>query len=178
MKKHVAIILCGCGFKDGSEIHESVSTLLAIDNAGAEYQCYAPSGPQARVIDHISGAVEAGEERLMIKEAARIARGKIKNINELSAASADALILPGGFGSAFNLCNFAEKGAECTVHPEVARVIRDFHSAKKPLGFICIAPVIAAKVLGSHNVELTIGADKSTAVALSAMGAACREISN
>lgn len=170
MTKKIAIILAGCGVKDGSEIHESVLTLLSVVKEGGEPLFFAPSGDQATVTNHLTND-SSGEKRNMLIEAARIARGNIKNIKELKVTSADAVIFPGGFGAALNLCDFAKKGADCVVNPEVERVIKEFYAAKKPLGFICIAPAIAAKVLGPHQVKLTIGTDVSTASALQKMGA-------
>lgn len=170
MSKKIAIILCGCGFKDGSEIHESVCTLLALAQAGATARCFAPNLPQATVTNHATGNA-AGETRNMLVEAARIARGEIAELGTLDAQEFDALILPGGFGAALNLCTFATQGAQCTVNPDVARVITAFHAAKKPIGVICIAPAIVAKVLGRHGVRLTIGTDAGTAQQLEAMGA-------
>lgn len=171
MKKQFAVILCGSGFQDGTEIHEAVCTLLALENAGAHYQCFSPVGPQSKVIDHFSGDPLPDEERSMITEAARIARGEIKDLKELNASHFDGLIVPGGYGTVCSLCDFAVKGSDCSVRSDVADVIESFYAAQKPMGFICIAPVIAAKVLGIQKVELTIGNDESTAAALEQMGA-------
>lgn len=171
MKKKIAVILSGCGFKDGSEIHESVCTLLAVENAGADYQCFAPSDPQQRVVDHLTGEAAEGQQRLVITESARIARGNIIDICQLTSGEYSALILPGGFGAATNLCDFADKGSDCKIHLEVERVVNEFYAARKPIGFICIAPAIAAKCLGKHKVELTIGEDKDTADKITTMGA-------
>ncbi len=168
--KKVAIVLSGCGVNDGSEIHEAVLTLLHVVKASGQAEFYAPDIAQHRTVNHLSGKPEA-EQRNILKESARIARGHVKDLKRLNSQSADALIFPGGFGAAINLCNFAEAGAHCVVNPEVERVITEFHRDTKPVGFICIAPVIAAKVLGSHGIELTIGNDQETAAAIEAMGA-------
>jgi enhancing lycopene biosynthesis protein 2 len=167
----VGVILSGCGVYDGSEIHEAVITLLALDRAGAEALCMAPDMEQS-VVNHLTGEQVAGATRNVLEESARIARGKIANIATVKAADIDALILPGGFGAAKNLCNFAGKGADCEVHPEVARLVREIVAAKKPLAAICIAPVLIAKVLGNEKLahQLTIGTDPGTAQALTAMG--------
>src|SRR5512138_993535 len=133
MKKRIGVVLSGCGVYDGSEIHEAVLTLLAIDRAGAEAVCMAPDAPQLHVVNHFSGEVVAGESRNMLVESARIARGKIRNLKDMTVADFDALILPGGFGAAKNLCDFAVKGADCNVHPEVTRILRATVQAKKPL---------------------------------------------
>ncbi|MGZ3456856.1 MAG: isoprenoid biosynthesis glyoxalase ElbB, partial [Polyangiales bacterium] len=142
--KTVGVVLAGCGFLDGAEIHESVLTLLALDRAGARVICAAPDVTQMHVVNHLTGDVAANESRNVLVESARIARGKIRDVATLRADEIDALVLPGGFGAAKNLCNFAVAGADAKVHPGVARLIRDVHAQKKPLGFVCIAPAIAA----------------------------------
>jgi len=165
----VGVVLSGCGVYDGAEIHEATLTLLFLDRAGAEIICMAPNVDQMDVVNHIKGEA-SGEKRNVLVEASRIARGVIKDIKDVKAGDIDVLVFPGGFGAAKNLCNFAVKGADCTVNPGVEKLIKEMHSAKKPIGFICIAPVIAAKVLGSFNPQLTIGNDKGTAEAIEKMG--------
>jgi enhancing lycopene biosynthesis protein 2 len=168
----VGVILSGCGVYDGSEIHESVITLLALDRSGAEAVCMAPDMEQMHVINHLTGEPVAGEKRNVLVESARIARGKISNINDVKADDIDALIIPGGFGVAKNLCDFAVKGPDCTVNPEVARLVKEVIKAKKPLAALCIAPALISKVLGSEKRphRLTIGTDADTARALETMG--------
>lgn len=168
----IGVILSGCGVYDGSEIHEAVITLLAIDRLGAEAVCMAPDVEQMHVINHLKGEPAEGETRNVLVESARIARGNIKDIAEVSAADIDALMLPGGFGAAKNLCNFAVKGADCDVNPEVARLVREIVVAKKPLAAVCIAPTLVSKVLGDEQLahKLTIGNDVDTAAALTSMG--------
>jgi len=173
MNKKVAVILSGCGVYDGSEIHESVITLLRLDQRGAEVQCFAPNVPQLHVVDHYSGD-EADETRNVLVEAARIARGKIKDVRELHVEDFDALILPGGFGVAKNLSDFALSGAACTVQPDVLSAAQAFAKAGKPVGLICIAPVLATKIFGA-GVDCTIGNDHDTAAALQQMGAVHHE---
>lgn len=170
MAKKIAMVLSGCGVKDGSEIHESVTALLAIVKGGAEPLFYAPDINQNVVVNHHTGEASS-ETRSVLSEAARIARGEIKDLAELNPEKADAVVFPGGFGAALNLSSFATSGAECEVNAEVRRVIEAFNAASKPLGFICIAPAIAAKVLGPKGVQLTIGKDEATASALEQMGA-------
>jgi enhancing lycopene biosynthesis protein 2 len=172
MAKKIGVILSGCGVYDGSEIHEAVITLLAIDRAGAEAVCMAPDIDQMHVVNHLTGDVAEGERRNVLVEAARIARGNIKDLAKVSAAEIDALALPGGFGAAKNLCDFAVKGPDCEVNPEVVRILREMFAAQKPVAAICIAPVILSKVLGADKVphELTIGTDEGTAEALGKMG--------
>ena len=168
----VGVILSGCGVYDGSEIHEAVITLLALDRAGAEAVCMAPDIAQMHVVNHLTGEVAAGESRNVLTEAARIARGNIVDIKEVTIADFDALILPGGFGAAKNLCDFAVKGPECTVNPDVARLLKATVQAKKPLGAVCIAPALLARVLGPDLApSLTIGTDAGTAEAMQKMGA-------
>src|SRR3990172_1601591 len=149
MGKKIGVILSGCGVYDGSEIHEAVITLLAIDRLGAEAVMCAPNVPQMHVVNHLSGEVEAGASRNVLVESARIARGKIRDLAEVRAEEFDAVMLPGGFGAAKNLCDFAVKGKDCEVRPEVARLIREVHAQGKPVAAVCIAPAVLAKVLGA-----------------------------
>lgn len=169
MSKKVAVILSGCGVFDGAEIHESVLTLLRLSQQGAQVQCFAPDKPQMHVINHLTGE-ETGETRNVLVESARIARGQAKDVRELKAADFDALILPGGFGAAKNLSDFAVKGADCTVDADVLAAIGQFRDAKKPIGLMCIAPALSARIFG-EGVSCTIGNDEGTAGALEAMGA-------
>ncbi len=172
MGKKIGVVLSGCGVYDGAEIHESVITLLAIDRLGAEAVISAPDRPQLHVVNHLTGEVEEGAERNVLVESARIARGTIRDVAEVTADELDALILPGGFGAAKNLCDFAVKGADCAVDPGVAALVRAVHEQGKPVAAVCIAPALIAKVLGSEGPELTIGNDADTAGALESMGAA------
>jgi len=167
----VGVVLSGCGVFDGTEIHEAVITLLALDRAGATVLMAAPD-VELDVVDHYSGKA-TGKKRNVLAESARIARGKIRPLSELAAEEIDAIILPGGFGAAKNLCDFAVKGAHATALPELARILRDMHKAKKPIGAICIAPAILAAVFGDGDSKpkITIGSDPETAVALNKMGA-------
>lgn len=171
--KKVAVILSGCGVFDGSEVYESVCTFIALEKAGASYQCFAPNIPQTRVMNFITQE-PMNESRNVLVESARLARGNVKDLATINVNDFDALILPGGFGAACNLSDFAEKGADCVIAPEVKTVINIFKNEKKPVGFICIAPAIAAKIYGD-NLKCTIGNDKDTASALEAMGAKHQE---
>ena len=162
----VGVVLSGSGVYDGSEIHEATLTLYFLDRAGAEIICMAPNINQVEVVDHLASK-PVGERRNVLVESARIARGNIKDINGIKARDLDALFFPGGLGASKNLCDFAIKQADCRVNPEVERLIKEMHESRKPLGFICIAPVIAAKVLGA---TVTIGNDKDTAAAIEKMG--------
>ncbi len=168
----IGVIFSGCGVYDGSEIHEAVITLLAIDRAGAEAVCMAPDIDQMHVVNHLTGDVAEGESRNVLVESARIARGNIKDVKGVSVGDFDALILPGGFGAAKNLCDFAVNGPDCNVNPDVAKIVQATVAAKKPLAAVCIAPALIAKVLGqSNSPALTIGTDEGTAGALNSMGA-------
>lgn len=167
--KKVAVVLSGCGFKDGSEIAEAVSLLVGLNQAGAEVSCFAPD-IQIPVTDHLTGK-PSGETRSLLAESARIARGHIKSLDKLHAKDFDAVAFPGGYGAAKNLCNWAEKGAQCEVNPEVKRVILDFYNSSKPIGALCIAPVVVAKVLGDKKVTVTIGDDAETAAEIQKTGA-------
>ncbi len=167
----IGVILSGCGVYDGAEIQESVLTLLSLDRLGHEAVLLAPDRPQMHVINHLTGEAEHEETRNVLVEAARIARGAITDVAEASPADFDALILPGGYGAAKNLSSFAIDGSEAQVDEGVARLIEAMFGADKPLGFICIAPAVAARVLGKHGIELTIGNDRDTAQALEKTGA-------
>lgn len=167
----IGVILAGCGVYDGAEIHEAVLTLLALDRAGAEIVCLAPDVPQMHVVNHLTGEPAAGETRNVLVEAARIARGAVRDVAKASAAEFDAIVIPGGFGAAKNLCTFAVDGDGCQVDPGVGRLVREVHASGKPVGAMCIAPVILAKLLGGEKPSLTIGTDAGTAGKMSAMGA-------
>jgi enhancing lycopene biosynthesis protein 2 len=171
MAKKIGVILSGCGVYDGAEIHEAVLTLLALDRRGAEAVICAPDMPQMHVVNHLTGRVEEGATRNVLVEAARIARGKIRAVEQVSADELDGLILPGGFGAAKNLCDFAVKGKDCTVHPGVARLVEAVHAQGKPVAAVCIAPALLARVLGQEAPTVTIGDDAGTAAAIEAMGA-------
>ncbi len=171
MAKRIGVLLAGAGYLDGAEIQEATLTLYFLDKAGADIVALAPNKPQADVVDHQSGK-PAGGERNVLVEAARIARGKVRDVATVGAGELDALVIPGGFGAAKNLCTFARDGAECSVDAGVAKLVRGMHAAKKPIGALCIAPALVAKLLGAdHHVELTIGDAAATAQALAAMGA-------
>lgn len=168
MTKKVAVILSGCGVYDGAEIHESVITLLRLDQRGAQVQCFAPNIPQLHVIDHLTGE-QTSETRNVLVESARIARGQVKDIREADVSEFDALIVPGGFGAAKNLSNFAVEGDKCTVQPDVLALAEAFAEAGKPVGLMCISPALAAKIYGP-GVVCTIGNDAGTAAAVEKMG--------
>ena len=170
MTKRVAVILSGCGVYDGAEIHESVITLLHLDRHGVSYQCMAPDVMQAHVINHVTGDVSEGEARNVLVESARIARGDIMDVSKANVSDYDAVILPGGFGVAKNVSDFAFKGAECTVQPDVLKFVQAMHAAGKPIGLMCIAPALTAHLIGA-GARCTIGHDVDTAEAINAMGA-------
>lgn len=167
-KKKIAVVLAGNGVYDGAEIHEATLTLLAIAQQGATYQVFAPDVNQAHVVNHLTGK-EMPETRNVLIESARIARGNIKPLDQFKAVDFDAIVFPGGFGVAKNLCTFAFDGINCLVNPDVEKAIKDMAVARKPIGALCISPVLIAKVLG--NIQVTIGQDKGTANAIKAMGA-------
>jgi enhancing lycopene biosynthesis protein 2 len=165
----VAVVLSGCGVYDGAEINEAVLTLLNLEQQGASYQCFAPDIDQLHVINHLTGEPVEGESRNVMVEAARIARGNVLDLAGASADDYDALVVPGGFGAAKNLCNFAVAGADMEIQPDFLRVAQAFHQAGKPIGLICIAPVMAAAICGKGT-QCTIGNDADTAAAIEAMG--------
>jgi len=152
--KKFAVVLCGCGSLDGSEIHESVMTLLAIDKSGSSYTVFAPNDNQYQVINHVTKQ-PVNQTRNMMEEASRISRGEIHELSEYNPADFDALVFPGGNGAAKNLFTYGIDGLNMTVRPDVERVIIDTYKAKKPIGALCIAPVLIAKVL--PGVALTVG---------------------
>ena len=169
--KTIGVVLAGCGYLDGAEIHEATLTLLALDRAGVTIRCMAPKTQQMHVVDHSAGAPEEGTNRNVFTESARIARGDLEDIADVQADELDALVFPGGFGAAKNLCSFAVDGPDCTINSDVERLIKGINRANKPLGFICISPAIAAKALGDIHPLLTIGTDEGTAAAIERLGA-------
>jgi len=167
----IGVCLSGCGVNDGAEIHESVITALTLDRAGAEIIYTAPDVEQTKVVNHLTGE-ELNETRNVLVESARIARGEITDLGKLTSDDLDALIFPGGFGAALNLCDFALKGADCHIHPEVKRIIQEMLAAQKPLGFICIAPALFARAVKNIDMtaKITIGNDKATANQIEKLG--------
>ena len=170
MSKRVAVVLSGCGFYDGAEIYEATLTLLHLSQAGAQVQCFAPDIPQMHVVNHLTGEVVANETRNVLVEAARLTRGNIKAVTAAHEKDFDALIVPGGFGAAKNLCDFAINGAAMQVQKDFLAFAQAMHKAGKPVGLICIAPAMAAAICGG-GVKTTIGNDADTAAAVNATGA-------
>jgi enhancing lycopene biosynthesis protein 2 len=166
--KKFAIILAGCGVYDGSEIHEAIMSMYAVMKNGGEYQVFAPDIAQHHVINHFTG-VEMPETRNVLVESARIARGKIQPVTALDLRDFDALLFPGGFGVAKNLCSYAFDGAGCEVNPDISILIREAVSLRKPIGALCISPVLLAKIMG--DVTITVGPDEEDAANVIAMGA-------
>jgi len=167
--KKIGVILSGCGVRDGSEIHEAVLTLLAIDRNGAKAICLAPN-IESNEVNHLT-MQETGAKRNVLMESARIARGDIGDVKDVSAADLDAIVLPGGFGAAKNLCSFAFDGPQGSVQPDVLRLVREMAAAKKPICAICIAPTVIALALGKDLApQLTIGTDEGTAQAINGTG--------
>jgi enhancing lycopene biosynthesis protein 2 len=167
--KKVAVVLSGCGFLDGAEITEAISTLIAIGQNGAGYKVFAPN-KEVPETNHLTQK-PTGKNRNVMQEAARIARGDIQPLEDLHGGDFDALAFPGGFGAALHLCNFAEKGSGGQIDPQVARVVQEFHQGDKPIAAICIAPAIMALALGKTGINLTIGEDAGTASELEKTGA-------
>lgn len=165
--KKIAVILSGCGVFDGAEIHEATLTLLAVRKAGCEYQVFAPDIEQLDVVNHATGK-PAAEKRNVLAESARIARGKAKPLADFNADEYDALIMPGGFGAAKNLCNFAVKGASYTALPELEKALKRMNELGKPIGAMCIAPVILAKVF--KGCAVTVGAEGDEAAIVEQIG--------
>ncbi|MCR9883818.1 isoprenoid biosynthesis glyoxalase ElbB [Vibrio alginolyticus] len=166
--KKVAVILSGSGVYDGSEIHEAVLALYAIEKAGATWHCFAPNIDQLHVINHLTGD-EMDETRNVLIESARIARGNIDDVAKLNVDEYDALLLPGGFGAAKNLTDFAVSGAESSINTHVAQACRAFANAKKPAGYLCISPVIIPMIY-EQGVKGTVGNDEAVSIAFTQMG--------
>ena len=169
--KKVGLLLSGCGYNDGSEIHESVISMLALDRAGVETVIMAPNIDQMHVVNHYTGQ-EMDEFRNVLVESSRIARGNIKDMAEVTGNDLDALIIPGGFGVAKNLSDYAMAGPDCSVNPDVYRLVSEIYLLKKPIGAICIAPVMMAKIFGEQDesAEMTIGSDELTSKDINTMG--------
>ncbi len=172
---HIAVVLSGCGRADGSEIHESVSALLCLENMGCTYQCFAPDIKQAAVINHLNNQ-PMNEERNVLIEAARIARGNILDLAEFKVEDFDGIIFPGGLGAVTNWCDFAAKGTQCTINTSIRSVIRQCHEHKVVIGAMCIAPVLIALVLADKHVHFTLGAGGATAEKLEKLGAVHEEV--
>jgi enhancing lycopene biosynthesis protein 2 len=167
--KKVAVILSGCGFLDGAEITEAISTLIAIGQQGGQYKVFAPNKDVVET-NHLTQK-PTGKQRNALQEAARIARGAIQPLEDLKAQDFDALAFPGGFGAALHLCNFGEKGSEGEIDPQVIRILKEFHESRKPIAAICIAPAIMALAFGDKGVNVTIGDDAGTASEIEKTGA-------
>ncbi len=171
-KKKIGLLLSGCGRSDGSEIHETVLTILFLNKAGVKIVFIAPD-IQFNVVNPLTNE-NTNETRSLLVEACRISRGEINNITNIQESDLDAIILPGGSGPIKNLSNFAEKGSDAQVNQEVEKLIIDMNKHDKPIGAICIAPVIVAKILAHKNISVTIGNDKVTASKIEAMG--CKHV--
>lgn len=169
MRKQVAVILAGCGVRDGSEIYETTLALLRLDQLGIGYRCFAPDIEQQQVIDHLSGEPVEGETRNVLVESARLARGEIDSLEALDPGAFDAVVVPGGFGVARNLCDFAEAGADMTILPLLRDKITPFREAGKPIGLMCISPVLVPRLLGD-GIPVTVGQDAGVSGAISSMG--------
>jgi enhancing lycopene biosynthesis protein 2 len=167
--KRVAIILSGCGVFDGAEIHESVLTMLHLEASGATYQCFAPNINQHHVVNHLSGD-EMEQTRNVLVEAARIARGEIQDLNTLNVNDFDALAVPGGFGVAKNLSDFAFKGSDSNILAALKSTCNAFNQQNKPIAYVCIAPALVGHI-HAKGIKATIGNDIDTAAAMSALGA-------
>jgi len=170
MNKKIAVVLCGSGFKDGSEIRESVGALLALDQHHAEAFCFAPDDFQHDVVNCLTGEIDSLQERNMLVESARIARGKVKPLHVLDPEKFDGIIIPGGFGAAKNLCTFGLRGIQGEVRSDLEKILKKFHALNKPIGAICIAPAILALTFRSTSLQLTVGESSSTSEALEKLG--------
>lgn len=166
----IAVVLAGCGRADGSEVFETVTALLEIAKNGGSYQCFAPNIEQSAVVNILTGE-KTNERRSVLIEAGRICRGDIKDLKEFNVKDFDAVIFPGGLGAVTNWCDYAVEGVNCTVNQDISNAILKCYDNKLPIGAMCIAPVVVAKVLGKYGIKITIGSDEQTARAVEAMGA-------
>lgn len=157
MGKRVALVLAGCGVYDGTEIHEASAILVHLSRGGASVKMFAPNINQMHVVDHLKGS-PTEEKRNVLVESARLARGEIQDLSQLNVKEHDAIIFPGGFGAAKNLCTWAVQGKDCSVNDQVKATLQAFHGEGKPIGLCCISPVLAAKVF--PGCEVTVGHDK------------------
>lgn len=157
----IGVLLSGSGVYDGSEIQEAVLTLLAIEEIEAEAICISIDKPQHHVINHLNGE-EMNDSRNMLIESARIARGNIKNINDVSPNDIDAMVIPGGFGAAKNFTSWAFNGSDGEILPEVKLLLVNLINIGKPIAALCVSPVVLAKALEGSTITptLTIGTDK------------------
>lgn len=166
--KNIAVILTGCGFKDGTEITEAVSTLISLSEFGAQYKVFAPD-QEAAASNHRNES--SNGNRSILDEAARISRGEILPLKELQVNEFDGVIFPGGYGVALHLCSWAQQGSQCIVDQNAKKIIEEFFTSSKPIGAWCIAPTLIAKVLGTHEVTVTIGSHAETAAEIQKTGA-------
>ena len=168
-RKKIAVVLSGCGNKDGSEITEAVSLMIGLSTAGAELSFFAPD-LEFTPVDFLTNK-PLNQTRNVLHESARIVRSQIKDLKALRPQEFDGLALPGGFGAAMHLSNWSSRGANCEVQPDLREVLIQFHAQKRPIAAICIAPAVVAKVLGSQGITLTIGDDKETIAEIQKTGA-------
>jgi len=166
--KKIAVVISGCGVFDGAEIYETTLAMLRLDQQDAEVTCFAPDTEQMHVINHRTGE-PMEEKRNVLTEASRINRGQVSPLTEARADDFDAVIVPGGFGVAKNLSDFAVEGSECSIRPEFSELLQSFHSQKKPIGLVCIAPALIPRILNA-GVSCTIGHDAATAGEIDRMG--------
>ncbi|WP_417422203.1 isoprenoid biosynthesis glyoxalase ElbB [Halomonas sp.] len=169
MTKQVAVVLAGCGVFDGSEIYETTLTLLRLDQLGIGYRCFAPDIEQHHVVNHLTQEEVTGEKRNVLQESARLTRGDIQPLTELKADEFDAVIVPGGFGVAKNLSDFASEGDNMQVLEAFKEALAGFLTDAKPIGLMCIAPALVPRLLGD-GIAVTVGHDPSVSGAISAMG--------
>jgi enhancing lycopene biosynthesis protein 2 len=169
VQKKVGVLFSACGVLDGTEIHEAVLSLLYLDKKGAQSICFAPNILMSEVKNHIDQE-NMNENRNVMIESSRISRGEIYDIKDIRTSDLDALIIPGGFGVVKNLSEFAGKGPQGDVQPDVHRIIMEMYEAKKTIGALCIAPVLVGMVLKNRNITMTIGKEEGVIAALEKIG--------
>jgi enhancing lycopene biosynthesis protein 2 len=176
MGKRIGVVLSGCGWGDGSDAAETMLAMLCAERAGAKIICAAPDREQRTVVDHLSGGIVPGVTRNARIEAARLSGGPVLPLAELRPEAIDGLLVPGGGGAGTTLSDYADKHELCTVDPELAKLLRALLPLHKPMGFIGLSALLAARVLGPvAGVRVTLG-PKANALAKHAavMGADVR----
>jgi enhancing lycopene biosynthesis protein 2 len=169
--RRVALVLSGCGVYDGTEVQEAVATILALERAGAQVLCTAPNVPMPMVINHFTGHRSVGDERNVLVESARIARGMVRDLATVLPEALDAAVVPGGYGVSRVLCAPTHPGADARVLPVLEGFLRAMHGMGKPLGFLCLGPLVAARLFGSQRPRLGLGNDPTARADMEALGA-------
>ena len=136
---------------DGSDVHESVLLLLALEEAGERPVLLAPDIRQGRTVDHLSAGTVEGEDRNVLCESARLGRGIVRALATVRPDELEALVIPGGYGPVVNFSGgFAMPGAARRILPEVEPFLQHFLMERKPLGLIGLGEVPVRTLLGQE----------------------------